>query len=339
LSHKVNHDKKIAAVAVLAGGLTASLFACTHMPAPMQGLAHPNLAGVPVAVAGGAFHRLWYDGNAELSGYRVTTPRYGEARSGEMALIYVTEPMNRRTWVKDDDAAPRERVNVLKLNQSFGFLAGIYPYSVMTSVFAPIDDWGGERFAPVKITITVQEWCGHVFQALWPGRGVLEAQIASYFASEGEARTETPVPVGTLYEDALLIQLRELDGPFAGGGDWTGSMVPSLWRVRRQHAPVAPVAATIRRSLHGEGDKAVTRFVLEAGNYQRTFDIEIAAPRRVLGWTTSDGEEVRLRATTRLPYWTLNHRGDERYRDQMGIGSGTPALLPAPASGTTKVGF
>lgn len=288
--------------------------------------------------ASGDFRSLWYDGNAELSGYRLTTPRYGELRTGEMALVYVTEPLSRRTWIKDDDAPPADRVDVIKLNQSFGFLTGIYPYSVMTSVFAPIDDWGGARFSPVKITLTAQEWCGHVFQALWPAPGRVRTQIASYFASEGEGVGETAVPEGTRYEDALLIQLRELDGPFADGRDWSGPLVPSIWRLRRAHTPPRVEQATIRRTTHGEGADAVTRFTLESRDYRRTFEVETAPRRRVLGWTTSEGEEVRLIRTTRLPYWTLNHRGDEALRDQLGLSAPAPSAPPVPPPDTTRIG-
>lgn len=300
-------------------------------------MTHPPLPSEPRAPASGEFRGRWYDGGAELSGYRLTTPRYGELRTGEMVLVYVTEPLNRKTWIKDDDAGPGERVDVLKLNQGFGFLTGIYPYSVMTSVFAPIDDWGGERFAPVKISVTVQEWCGHVFQALWPGDGLAQVQVASYFASEGEGIMTRPMPEGTLYEDALLVQLRELDGPFAGGGDWSGALVPSLWRVRRAHVPIEAVPATIRRERVGEGDGAVTRFVLEAAGYRRTFDVERAAPRRVVGWTTSEGEEARLLGTTRRPYWAENRVGDEALRAELGL-SGEAAPPATAPPGTERIG-
>ncbi|MBI4951518.1 MAG: hypothetical protein HY908_05760 [Myxococcales bacterium] len=305
-------------------------------PAPVA--THPAWPGDPRGHASNAFRALWYDGSAELSGYRATQPRYGELRAGELVLVYVTEPMDRRTWIKDDDVAPAERVDVLKLNASLRFLAGIYPYSVMTSVFAPIDDWSDERFSPAKITITAQEWCGHVFQALWPGRDEVESQVASYFASEGEHTATVPVVAGTLYEDALLIQLRELDGPFAGGGDWSGMLVPSLWRVRRSHEAPRPVPARITRSSDGDGNGAVTRFVLAAGDYRRTFDIGQAAPHRVLGWTTSDGEDVRLLGTARLPYWELNRSGDETYRAQLGLAVETPRAPPAAPAGMTSVG-
>lgn len=300
-----------------------------------DGLARPEFPREMVRRASGDFMGLWYDGNAELSGYRLTTPRYGELRSGELSLVYVTEPMHRATWIKDDDAGPGDRVDVLKLNQSFGFLTGVYPYSVMTSVFAPIDNWGGEQFTPVKVNITVQEWCGQVFQALWPGRDRFVSVLASYFASEGEGASEAPVPEGTLYEDALLIQLRELDGPFAGGGDWSGPIVPSLWRLRRAHVPAQASPATITRAA--SADDAAMIFTLTHGEYRRTFLIERAPPRRVLGWTTSEGEEATLIATTRRPYWTLNRVGDEAVRSELGLPTGERASPDTPP-GTTRVG-
>lgn len=166
----------------------------------------------------------------------------------------------------------------------------------------------------------------------------MRSPLFSYFASEGEGAAVAPTPEGTPYEDALLIQLRELDGPFAGGGDWSGSVVPSLWRLRRAHVPLAAAPATITRAIVGEGEAAVTRFVLTSGDYRRTFDVEQAPPRRVLAWTTSEGEDVRLLRTERMAYWTLNGVGDETFRERVGL---TPAQAPAPITppeGTKAIG-
>lgn len=302
---------------------------------------HPALTGPPRAKASAGFRAAWFDGTAELSGYRVTVPRYGELRTGELVLTYVTEPMNRTTRIKDDDAGQEARVDVLKLNANLTFLAGVYPYSVMTSVFSPIDDWGEDaapRFAPVKITLTAQEWCGHVFQALWPGREAFATELVSYFASEGESTRRVSTPQGTLYEDALLIQLRELDGPFAGGGDWSGFLVPSLWRLRRSHVAPAPAPATVTRQLADRDGTPVTRFVLTSDGYRRTFDVERSPSRRIVGWTTSDGEEARLLETARLAYWELNHVGDESYRERLGLPVDLRAPPGAPPAGTVQIG-
>jgi hypothetical protein len=294
--------------------------------------AHSWLPGTPEAGASTAFWDQWGDGRAEMSGYRIVTPRYGETRVGELALIYVTEPHDRRRWIKDDEVAGPHRVEVMKLNASLKFQTGVYPYSILTSVFAPVADWGRPRFTPVKLTLSAQEWCGSYRREVWPGGEGFRSLLLSYFTGEGERVREVPAPEDLVWEDALLIQLRELDGPFAGGGDWQGRIVPALWRLRAGHVPAAPVPATIDRRNEVRDGTPVTRFVLEYGDYTRTFDVEKAPPRRILGWTTSDGEEAELLSTDRMAYWRLNGVGDEGARRRMGL---DPAarIPPGPPAG------
>jgi len=330
----------VVTLAAFVGGCGSSGGVTQGAPAAQAGalVPHPDFPARPRARASRAFHDVWSDGKAELSGYRAIVPRYGHLREAELVLIYVTEPMDRRTWIKDDDARGADRVEVLKVNVSLKFLTGIYPYSVMTSVFAPIDDWSAqERFTPVKVTLSAQEWCGHVFAGIWPGSNRVEGQVVSYFASEGEAHETVPVPEGTLYEDALLIQLRELDGPFAGGHDWRGSVVPTLWGVRRAHEPMRAVGATITRAAATTDDgTAVTRFVLaRTDGFRRTYDVETAAPRRVIAWTSSDGEDVHVLGTARLPYWSLHDPGQENIRDRLGLPPTPPAAEPPAPAGVT----
>ena len=274
-----------------------------------------------VTTASQAFWAHWGDGKAELSGYAVKTSRYGEPREGRVVLIYVTEPMDRRNWIKDDagDVPAQDRVNVLKLNVALKFQTGIYPYSVMTSVFAPVDTTATERFTPTKITMSAQEWCGHVYEKILPSAGAFELELRSYFHADGDRDATVKTPAGTLYEDALLLQLRELDGAFAGGKNWAGSIVPSLWSQRKSHSALGPVAATIKRKDATREGTAVTRFTLVYGSVVTSYDVEKASPRRVLGWKSTSGEEAKLLKTARLPYWQLNGPGDEKYLQQIGM--------------------
>jgi hypothetical protein len=281
-------------------------------------------AAAPAATppsASPAFWKTWGDGKAELSGYAIVTSRYGAPREGQVVLIYVTEPMDRRSWIKDDagDVPASERVNVLKLNHVLKFQAGIYPYSVMTSVFSPVDPGTAERFSPVKIVMSAQEWCGQVYQRVMPAASSLTNELRSYFHADGERNDTVKTPAGTLYEDALLMQLRELDGPFAGGKSWSGTIVPSLWSQRKAHAALAPVAATIKRDDAMRDGAAVTRFTLAYAKSTIVYDVEKASPHRVLGWKSSEGEEAKILKTTRLPYWQLNTPGDERYLKDLGF--------------------
>lgn len=279
-----------------------------------------SLPPEPTSRASSEFWDHWGDGRAELSGYRVTLSRYGEPREAQLSMIYVTEPHDRRTWVKDDGAEEPDRVEVLKLIRSMQFMTGIYPYSVHATTFAPVDAWREERFQPVRINLSVQEWCGSVTHQVFPGSNRARSLRLSYFASEGETVRDFEIDENTLFEDALLIQLRELDGPFQGGGDWEGLLVRELWSFRTGHAAIRRVPARITRSSATRDGTPVTRFVLEAGEYTRTFDVEVAPPRRVLGWESSTGETARLLDTERLAYWTLNQPGDERYREELGLG-------------------
>jgi hypothetical protein len=307
--------------------LVADMGAVTALPAE------------PRAGASSEFWEWWGDGRAELSGYRMRVSRYGEVREAELALIYVTEPHDRRTWIKDDEVAEPHRVNVMKLNVNLAFLTGIYPYAVMTSAFAPVDRYGEEPFSPVRIVHGVQEWCGAYSHTIWAGPRSFHSLRLSYFAAEGERAARVPTEPGTLYEDALLIQLRELDGPFAGGGDWEGMLVPELWRLRTAHRGTVPVPARITREETArstpDGEVPITRFTLQAGDYTRTFEVERDPPRRILGWTTSTGDEAELLATRRLAYWTFNALGDEGYREALGL---SPHGLLPPGGGTGASG-
>jgi hypothetical protein len=269
-----------------------------------------------------------------MIGYEAITPRYGHLRRSELALVYVTEPFSRRTLIKDDDARGADRMDVLKLNVSERFQTGVYPYSVLTSVFCPTDAIRSERFSPAKITLSAQEWCGHVYLGVWPDEDAYALRGMSYFASEGEVDDRVQTPADALYEDALLIQLRELDGPFHGGRDWEGALVPALWRNRRAHRPLAPVSARITRR---EIDRDLLRFSLESEGFTRTFDVERGGDRRVVGWSSSDGARTRLLRSTRMAYWSLHGPGDEARRAEFGL---DPTPLPAIApDGTERVGF
>ena len=157
-----------------------------------------ELPDQPMASASSDFWDWWGDGQAEMSGYRMTTMRYGAPRETVLSLIYVTEPHDRRSWIKDDDIGGSSRVEVLKLNQNFHFQTGVYPYSVMTSVFAPVHRYRTEPFAPVRITHAVQEWCGAYSHLVWPGESRFRSLRLSYFAHEGERMSAVRTEPGTL---------------------------------------------------------------------------------------------------------------------------------------------
>ena len=107
------------------------------------------------------FRDYWHAGKAELNAYDLNQSRYGEDRAGKAVLIFVTEDLYKKKQVKLDDPSGRNKINVLKLNFTKKFITGIYPYSMMLSVFTPVNR---EREpSSIKATMSSQEWCGQVF--------------------------------------------------------------------------------------------------------------------------------------------------------------------------------
>jgi hypothetical protein len=278
---------------------------------------HPGLDWAPSERASPGFWDTWGDGNAELASYRGTVTRYGERREAELVLVTVTEPLDRRTLIKDDGAG--DPVQVLKLNAMLRFQTGIYPYTVMTSTFAPTDGYFAERFAPARISMSAQEWCGHTWLGAWPGRTETRVHGISYFAEEGE-RTETLPTEDALFEDALPLMVRELDGPFLGGATHAEvTLVPSLWSSRRDHAPLAPSPATMDRTA-GEpfGGEVTTRFTFRYTTGERTIAFDVTSDHRLTRLAEND-DVLLLENVVRLPYWQLNHEGDARHRVELGL--------------------
>ena len=192
------------------------------------------------------FYGHWGDGRAEISSYEVVQSRYGELRQGYGVLIFVTEDINRDTFIKVESPTPaEERVYALKLNNVLKFKTGIYDYSVMTSVFSAVEgQQGHEPFELSKITLSAQEWCGHVFEEVQARQGRLQGTLNSYFEREGRQVYELDLPRDFESEDHLLIRIRELKGPImAEGEEREVVLLPSLWSFRVLHKPRGLVRA------------------------------------------------------------------------------------------------
>jgi hypothetical protein len=271
------------------------------------------------------FWAHWGDGKAELNGYRLTQPRYGEKRAGTAVLVYVTEDFSDSLRVKADPGRhPKSDVYpVMKLNVVRDFQTGIYDYNVMTSVFA--------RVAPgwpvAKVSFSSQEWCGHVWHQLLPRGGVAQAVLHSYFDGEADGRSELKVPAGATFADVLPILLRGWGGEYAKPGEARSvPLLPTLLSARLDHKPLAWGTATIRRAaeLRTEAVPAgrfevVVWTVTEQGGPTATFLIEARPPHRLVRWSTDQGEDAALLGSTRLPYWRLHGNGDEKYLREIGL--------------------
>ncbi len=279
-----------------------------------------------------SFGSHWHDGKAEIDGYRLTLVRYGEKRTGEAALIYVTEPFSDSKHVKVDDPSknPRDTFDAFKLNVVRRFQTGIYDYHTMLSLFVRSAD-----FSPVKAAFTSAEWCGQVYDETNFANGRVTRRFASYF--EGESGdTSDDVPRGAIVEDNLFILLRGLNGAFLRPGESrTAPFYQSPFYSRLTHDRTAWTRATIARAAKPETVRVpagsfsadVYEVTLANGRSAR-FAVERAYPHRIVRWSWRDAstrarlggsDTGELTGTTRSAYWTQQKLGDERALRALGL--------------------
>ena len=131
------------------------------------------------------FSQQWYQGKAELTRYRLEQARYGEIHARDAVLIFVTEDFVKDRQVKYE-FGPRSKektISVLKLNFTKKFNTGIYPYSIMTSIFTPVN-YGA--LPTQKVTTSSQEWCGHTYMQLNNNGSGFSGIFHSYFQAEAD---------------------------------------------------------------------------------------------------------------------------------------------------------
>ncbi len=192
------------------------------------------------------FKKYWYSAKAEVNSYNLQQSRYGETREGKAVLIFVAEDFSQKKQVKLDEPenAGSDKVSVLKMNFTKNFITGIYPYSMMLSVFTPISR---NQFAnTLKTTMSSQEWCGLVFTQLNLKSKKYNLQSNSYFEKEGDESRELKA---TWLEDELwnLIRLDPENLP-------TGQVeiIPGSFFSRLLHVGLAAQPVIITKEDQGQ---------------------------------------------------------------------------------------
>ena len=151
------------------------------------------LAGLPAAGAHteklpqfgthsrGQFQDYWYNHGAEISRFSLQQMRYGEIHEGDAVQVFVTEKMNPETQIKANHSGEQD-IAILKLNAVRKFFTGIYPYSILTSIFTPVDV---QKYPlPLKISSSTQEWCGHVYTQMNLDGNKYRVRMLSYFKKD-----------------------------------------------------------------------------------------------------------------------------------------------------------
>jgi hypothetical protein len=272
-----------------------------------------------------AFWSHWGDGRAEMNGYRLIQPRYGSPRTGSAVYIFVTEDFSDSVRVKADSGRhPASDVYpVMKLNAVRHFQTGIYDYKVMTSSFVRV----ASGWPLAKVSFSSQEWCGHVYHQILPRGAKVGGVFHSYFDGEADGQDELAQPEAGVYEDALPILLRGWGTVYLRPGESRRvPLLPSLLHARLDHKKLAWGQATISRSAQTEkvrvpagSYEAWVWTVAEEGGRTVTYQIEAAAPYRLLRWSADTGEEAALLGSTRLAYWKLNEPGGESHLAEIGL--------------------
>jgi hypothetical protein len=259
------------------------------------------------------FKDYWYKGTAEISSYELSQARYGEMRKGTAVMIFVTEPFDKKDQIKADQSKQTNRP-VLKLNATRDFNTGIYPYSIMSSTFLPLD----KKNNAIKIATSIQEWCGHTYMQINQDGDQYEVMLHSYFQSEGNREFEVD---NVITENQIAAQLR-LDPKEMPVGEM--QMIPSTEYLRLKHIETKPYDAVAKLSEITDGYLYSVKFT-ELG---RTIDFktEKEFPYRILSWMDryKDGaapmvSSGTLKKTIIAPYWRQNTNKDAVMRDSLGL--------------------
>jgi len=265
-----------------------------------------------------AWGEYWFQGKAEINSYDLTQYRYGEPREGEAVLIFVTEDFSRKKQVKLDDpeGAGRDKISVIKMNQTRDFLTGIYPYHMMLSAFTPTK----EASQGLKFTASSQEWCGQSFTQVNLNSGEdYNGQLYSYFEEEGDKSFS----VSGLAEDDLwnLIRINPNQIPTGSVQIW-----PSLIYQRFTHQDFESEEAFIRLT-DSSNNRRQLEVTYSSGKRELKIDFEKAFPYTILAWeeahTLENGEKEITKATRKgmkvVDYWTRNALEDEFLRDELNL--------------------
>jgi len=262
------------------------------------------------------FKDYWYSGEAEITSYKLEQARYGELREGHAVLIFVTEPFLADKQVKADRNNP-DNIPVLKLNSTKKYFTGIYPYSIMSSSFYPVQD----NQHAIKISASVQEWCGHVYAQL-NNRDDFEYEAHSYF--EGEADQEFKMEKNIL-ENELWNKLRINPGGLPQG---ELEVIPSLEYIRVAHKKIKPFKA-IASLTEQDG---ISSYTLTYPELERTLTINFSTtfPYTIESWSdefksgfganakTLKSKATKIKTIT-TPYWRQNSNADIVLRESLGL--------------------
>ncbi|WP_299065138.1 septum formation inhibitor Maf [uncultured Polaribacter sp.] len=258
------------------------------------------------------FKDYWYQGKAEITSYKLKQSRYGEVYEGTAVNIYVTEDFLPEKQVKAD-VKSKSTIPVLKLNSTKKFVTGIYPYSLMTSTFSPINIDKNT----IKISFSSQEWCGNTFAQL-NNREKFEIDFHSYFENNTDRKIGLKKDI---LENELWNQLRLNPKNITIG---RMKIIPSFEYLALNHKRImAYDAETSLKEIKG-----FLYFSIFYPTLKRKLTIKLTKefPYTIESWEeflTINNTKLTTSATkikTILsPYWRKNKKGNTEERKALGL--------------------
>ena len=258
------------------------------------------------------FKAYWYRGAAEITSYKLTQARYGEIHEGTAVNVYVTEEFLPKKQVKADNASSNT-IPILKLNSTKKFITGIYPYSIMTSTFSPVNI----RKKALKISFSAQEWCGNTFLQL-NNRDNFKIDFHSYFEQNSDAKIALKKEV---LENELwnIMRISPKDLPIGNL-----KMIPAFEFLALNHKEIKAYKASTKLTQ-------VKEYQIYTINYptlKRTLSIKINTtfPFHIQSWQetlflggktcTTKAEKIN---TIQSAYWNKNGVLDTEERKELGL--------------------
>ncbi|WP_157638046.1 hypothetical protein [Flexithrix dorotheae] len=271
------------------------------------------------------FGDYWYQGEAELTSYKLEQARYGEIHEGKAVLIFVTEGFSKKKQVKLDnpETAGDDHVTVMKLNFTKKFDTGIYPYSLMASVFTPVER--NKYSNTLKVTASAQEWCGHTFTQLNLKGNQYKGSLKSYFESEGDQELTLNK---TFLEDEIwnIIRLHPQSLPT---GDF--KIIPGTLFQRLKHLEFDIVKASAKLE-EGPEESGLMQYHVHFEQPERDLTILFRKefPHEIISWEESykDGfgenaptltTKATKIETLKTDYWTKHNNEHAGLRKELGL--------------------
>ncbi len=278
-------------------------------------------------VGGGltSLDKYWYQGKAEISHYALQQNRYKDIHEGDAVLVFVTEDFLTDKQVKNDEYKNPNSIPIFKNNIICKFPTGIYDYSMMTSVFTPVNTEKYPR--TMKVTATSQEWCGHTFMQINDREKGYDVSLRSYFEQESDQDEQV---AHALLEDELFNRVRMNPSGLPSGKI---KMLPGTMAARLMHKAFQPMDVEVSVTPYQGGEFTgtalqVCRVVYPALNRTLEIVFEKEAPYVIAGWkdTFPSMFDKQMRSTiarrtnTLLDaYWSHNSLSDQPLRKELGL--------------------